>query len=322
MSNNLILASIGAAIGAAVLVVGLFVWFNRRRLDEERQLRERLGDLATGAVGRASDVSILRTDAVSTSIIDRLLSGRTVLSTIETDARASGLGWTAGQFLSFVIAGLMVGVLAAFFVDWTIAVALGLIGAVLPFIVVAQKKSARLKKIEEQLPDAVDMLVNSLRAGYSLQAGMNFVGTEMPAPVGPEFNRFYDEQRLGIDVRQALNSLTERLGTLDARMFVLAIMIQRETGGNLSEILGNISTVIRERINFRQQLDVLTAEAKLSAIVLTILPVVMFFVIRISNPDYLVPLTDTDIGKSMLLYGFVSLFVGYLVLRKMSSIEV
>ena len=322
MSSNLLVASIGAAIGAAVLILGLFVWFNRRRLEEERQLRDRLGDLATGALARGNDVSILRTDAVSKSVLDRMLAGKTVLATIEADARASGLGWTGGQFLSFVIAGLMAGVLSTFLLDWMSAVAIGLVGAALPFFIVSRKKATRLTKIEQQLPDAVDMLVNSLRAGYSLQAGMNFVGTEMPAPVGPEFSRFYDEQRLGIDVRQALNSLTDRLGTLDARMFVLAVMIQRETGGNLSEILGNIATVIRERITFRQQLDVLTSEAKLSAIVLTLLPVVMYFVIRLSNPTYLTPLTETDTGKLMLLYGFVSLTIGYLVLRKMSRIEV
>ena len=105
-------------------------------------------------------------------------------------------------------------------------------------------------------------------------------------------------------------------------MFVLAIVIQRETGGNLSEILGNISTVIRERINFRQQLDVLTAESKLSAVVLTLLPVVMYFVVRASNPTYPDPLTQTDTGKLLLLYGFVSLSIGFVVLRKMSAIEV
>ena len=105
-------------------------------------------------------------------------------------------------------------------------------------------------------------------------------------------------------------------------MFVLAMLIQRETGGNLAEILGNISTVIRERINFRAQLDVLTAESKLSAIVLTLLPVVMYFVIKVTNPDYMKPLTDSDIGKSLLLYAGISLMLGYLVLRKMSRIEV
>jgi tight adherence protein B len=323
MSGNSLYAALAAAIGVAVLVIGLFVWFSRRRLTAESTLRDRLDTLSTGASGRNTGaISILKQDEVSQSVLDRYLSGKDMIAKIEDDARRGGMRWTAGQFFGFVIAGIMLGVLSAFFVDSYLAVFIGLAGAVLPFFVLASKKARRVKMIEEQLPEAVDMLVNSLRAGYSLQAGMNFVGTELPAPLGPEFSRFYDEQRLGIDVRQALQSLTERLGTLDARMFVLAIIIQRETGGNLSEILGNIASVIRERINFRAQLDVLTAESKLSAVILTGLPVVLYFIIRLSNPSYLEPLTNTDTGKLMLLYAGISLAVGFVVLRKQSTIEV
>jgi tight adherence protein B len=325
MNTDVLLTALGVAIGAGVLIVGLFVFSNRRRLEDERALRDRLSGLASSGASRGEEsgsVSILRKTEVSDSYIDKLLSATPTTSVIERDARAAGLAWTTGQFAGFVLAGAMLGVLSAFFLDWTLAVAVGLIGVVTPFIVLASKKARRLRSLETQLPEAVDMLVNSLRAGYSLQAGMNFVGSELPAPIGPEFSRFYDEQRLGVDVRQALQSLTERLGTLDGRMFVLAIIIQRETGGNLSEILGNISSVIRERIMFREQLDVLTAESKLSAVLLTLLPVVMFFAIKIMNPDYMEPMTNTETGKAMLLGGAVSLAVGYVVLRKMSIIEV
>ena len=324
MDNGLILAALATAIGTAVLVAGLLLYFNRRKLTDEKALRNRLDDLAVGQQNRSSadSISILRKTVESKSVIDRLLSGRQIAAGLEEDTRLSGTGMSAGQLVGFALSGAMLGVLSAFFIDKFAAIAVGLAGAVAPFIVVANRTAARVRQIEEQLPDAVDMLVNSLRAGYSLQAGMHFVGTEMPAPVGVEFNRFYDEHRLGMDVRQALQGLTDRLGTLDGRMFVLAIIIQRETGGNLSEILGNIASVIRDRINFRGQLDVLTAEAKLSAVVLTFLPVVMYAVIRISNPEYMKPLTQTDTGKLMLLYAVVSLAIGYVVLRKMSKIEV
>jgi tight adherence protein B len=323
MSQGVLLVALGAGIAVAVLVIGLYIWFDRRRIADEQSLNARLGDLASGSLSRTTDAtSILRQTEVSKSILDKYLSGKQMLSIVETDTRQAGISWSTGEFAGYTLAGAMLGVVSALFLDPYVSVAIGIIGAIAPFAYVVNRKSARLKKIEEQLPEAVDMLVNSLRAGYSLQAGMRFVGGELPAPVGPEFNRFYDEQRLGMDVRQALQGLTDRLSTLDSRMFVLAILIQRETGGNLAEILGNISTVIRERINFRAQLDVLTAESKLSAIVLTALPVVMYFVIRASNPDYIKPLTETDVGKSMLLYAGVSLLIGYVVLRKMSQIEV
>jgi tight adherence protein B len=323
MSTSVLLVALGAALAVAVLVVGLYVWFDRRRIGEEQALNARLGELATGSISRKEDAtSILRQTDESRSILDRYLSGKQLLASVESDTRQAGIRWSIGEFAGFVLGGAMLGVLSAFFIDPYAAVAIGLVGAIAPFVFVANRKAARLKKIEEQLPEAIDMLVNSLRAGYSLQAGMRFVGAELPAPVGPDFSRFYDEQRLGMDVRQALQGLSDRLGTLDARMFVLAMLIQRETGGNLAEILGNISTVIRERINFRAQLDVLTAESKLSAVVLTLLPVAMYFVIKVTNPDYMKPLTETDVGKSMLLYAGISLLLGYLVLRKMSKIEV
>ena len=322
MSQSVLLVALGAGIAVAVLVVGLYVWFDRRRIGDEQALNARLGDLA-GSASRTTDAtSILRQTEVSNSILDKYLSGKQLMSAVERDTRQAGVNWSTGEFAGYTLAGAMLGVVSALFLDPYVAIAIGIIGTIAPFVFVLNRKAARLKKIEEQMPEAVDMLVNSLRAGYSLQAGMRFVGNELPAPVGPEFNRFYDEQRLGMDVRQALQGLTDRLSTLDARMFVLAIVIQRETGGNLAEILGNISTVIRERINFRAQLDVLTAESKLSAIVLTLLPVVMYFVIRASNPDYIKPLTETDVGKSMMLYAGVSLLIGYVVLRKMSQIEV
>ncbi len=320
LSSPLVIA-VFAGVAALVLVVGVYVFVNRRRLSSERMLRDRLGDLALSGT-RGPDVNILRGDEVSASILDRYLSGRNIAATIEEETRKSGLGWSAGQFFGFVILGLVAGLIASFFTDSMLAVGVGLVGSLMPFFIVNNRKKARLKKIEEQLPDAVDMLVNSLRAGYSLQAGMNFVGTEMPAPVGTEFSRFYDEQRLGMDVRQALQNLTDRLGTLDVRMVVLAILIQRETGGNLSEILGNISTVIRERINFRGQLDVMTSESKMSAIFLSVLPLILFAVIRVANPDYTSTLTNTEIGKYMLMYAAVSLTVGFVILRKMADIEV
>ena len=322
MQGSALLLAIGVGVASLALLVGLYLFLNRRRINADRALRERLGDFVTSGVRGGDSVSILRGDEQSASVLDRYLSGKTIAAAVEEETRRSGLGWSAGQFFGFVILGLTVGLLSSLFVDPLLAVGIGLAGAFAPLFIVRNRKAARLKKIEEQLPDAVDMLVNSLRAGYSLQAGMNFVGTEMPAPVGVEFSRFYDEQRLGMDVRQALQNLTERLGTLDVRMVVLAILIQRETGGNLSEILGNISTVIRERINFRAQLDVLTSESKMSAVMLSLLPLLLFAVVRFVNPSYMSTLTDPDVGRYMMASGAVSLVVGFIILRNMANIEV
>jgi tight adherence protein B len=302
------------------LVIGGYVWLNRRQIASASVLRDRLGDLGAAGAGVASAPILKQPETESR--LDRYLAGRSFASVVEEETRRSGIGWTPAQFASYVVAGVSVGSISAFWLPFAYALPLGVIGALMPFFMVARRRKQRERLIEEQLPDAVEMLVNSMKAGFSLQAGMNFVGMELPAPTGPEFARFYDEQRLGIDVKQALLSLQDRLGTLDARMLVLAILIQRETGGNLGEILGNISKVIRERINFRDHVGVLTAESKMSAVILSLLPVLLFFVIQFSNPEYIAELTNSSTGQLLLGYGAVSLTVGFALLMRMSRIEV
>jgi tight adherence protein B len=166
------------------------------------------------------------------------------------------------------------------------------------------------------------MLANALRAGYSLPASIGFVGSELPEPLGPEFVRFHDEQRLGIDTRQALGNLERRIGSLDGRLLVLAITVQRETGGNLAEVLSRIADLIRQRIAFREQVSVLTSEARASAKILAALPIGLFVILFIVSPSYAAELTGTASGRTMLAYGAASLAVGFVWLRKLSRIEV
>jgi tight adherence protein B len=183
-------------------------------------------------------------------------------------------------------------------------------------------RARRALRVERQLPDAVEMLANALRAGYSLPASIGFVGSELPEPLGPEFVRFHDEQRLGIDTRQALGNLERRIGSLDGRLLVLAITVQRETGGNLSEVLSRIADLIRQRIAFREQVGVLTSEARASAKILAALPIGLFLILMVVSPDYASELTGTPSGRAMLAYGATSLAVGFVWLRRLSRIEV
>jgi tight adherence protein B len=209
------------------------------------------------------------------------------------------------------------------FLGGALGVAVGTaLGGLLPIGLVRRQYSQRVKKYEEQLPEALDMLVNALKAGYSLQAAMEFVGNELPTPLGPEFGRFYDEQRLGVEVRTALLRLQERVGTYDIKMFVTALLIQRETGGNLSEVLGNIAVLMRERVAFRGQVDTLTAEPKASAKVLTALPIGVFLIVYLMNPGYMTPLMQTPTGHMLLAYAVASVVVGYVVLMRIAKIDI
>jgi tight adherence protein B len=201
-------------------------------------------------------------------------------------------------------------------------VVFGAIGAVLPFMWIKRRQRRRLEAFQAQLPDAIDMLVSAMKAGYSFQAAMNFIGQETPAPLGPEFARFYDEQRLGIDVRSALLSLQTRVDSMDLKMFVTAVLVQRESGGNLGEVLANISDIMRERFALEGELETLTAESRLSARILAALPVLVFLGMFALNPSFMRPMLQQTAGQAMLVLALVSVGLGYLVMVRISDIDV
>jgi tight adherence protein B len=166
------------------------------------------------------------------------------------------------------------------------------------------------------------MLVSAMKAGYSFQSAMTFIGEEVPDPLGPEFARFYEEQRLGMEVRIALVALQERTDSLDLRMFVTAILIQRETGGNLGEVLENISGLMRERAALKGEIETLTAESKLSARILGALPFVVFGAVNLLNPGFMRPLLETENGPRLLLMATTSVAIGYWMMMKIADIDI
>ena len=314
----------GVFLGTLLLIVGAFAFLNRRRLADDAAVRSRLfGDAGAGA--QAQTIAIFKSSqrASSLSILNSLLEGKNLTSVVQAQLDRAGASQTVGTFLlSMAVAATTLGYAGARFVSPAMGAVLAAVGALAPVMVLKVMQGKRYKKFEEQLPEAIDMLVNAMKAGYSLQAAMKFIGDELPQPLGPEFTRFYDEQRLGVDVRAALLNLQGRVETLDIKMFVTALLIQRETGGNLAEIMTNLSTLMRERAAIRGQIDVLTAEPKMSAVVLSALPILLFIVVNIMNPSYMEPLYTTQTGRFALAYGVASMVVGFLILRKLGHIEI
>jgi tight adherence protein B len=192
-----------------------------------------------------------------------------------------------------------------------------------PFLWLRWRQKKRIRDFEQQLPDAIDMLVSAMKAGYSFQAATQFIGEEMIPPLGPEFARFYEEQRLGVDVRTALISMQNRLESLDLKMFVTAVLIQRETGGNLGEVLSNLADLIRQRIAMRGQIQTLIAEPKLSARFLAVLPVLVFLVLSAMNPHFFDPMTAPgSLGRLVLTVSAISVVVGYMIMMKIADVDV
>jgi tight adherence protein B len=194
--------------------------------------------------------------------------------------------------------------------------------AFLPIVWLLFKRKRRLKKFAAQLPEALELIARALRAGHSLAAGFSLVANEMSDPIGGEFSRTFEEQNLGKPLEEALTDLTKRVPNLDLKFFATAIILQRQTGGDLAEILDKIGHLIRERFKIWGQVQALTGEGRLSGIVLLALPPALFVVVYRMNPDYLKLLFTDPLGKKMLVGGIVTQLLGALLIRKIVNIRV
>ncbi|MFN8580503.1 MAG: type II secretion system F family protein [Gemmatimonadaceae bacterium] len=277
------------------------------------------------SITSASARAILRPESVSDlPWFDRLLSGRGVTARVAQKLQLAGQSITPGSFFLRVALAAASGLLLSRMVSGTMAgsVLFTLLGAMVPVVLLHLAIQRRVNAFQEQLPDAIDMMVSSMKAGYSFQAAMKFIGEEIPAPLGPEFGRFYEEQRLGLDVRTALLSLQERVDSLDLRMLVTAILIQRETGGNLGEVLEKISSLMRERSALKGEIETLTAESKLSARILGALPFVVFGAVNLLNPGFMRPMLETTAGPWVMAAATLSVLIGYWLMMRLADIDI
>lgn len=207
-----------------------------------------------------------------------------------------------------------------------ISIALGpvlaIVFGVLPLVWLIMRRRRRMRKFGAQLPDALELISRALRAGHSLAAGMDLVREEMAAPISIEFGRVFEEQNLGIPLDEALRSMIDRMPNLDLKFFVTAVVLQKQTGGDLAEILDKIGHLIRERFKIWGQVQALTGEGRLSGIVLLALPPLLFLAVYYLNPDYSMMLFRDPMGQQMLAGAVVLQIVGALVIKKIVSIKV
>ncbi len=207
-------------------------------------------------------------------------------------------------------------------VKWFLAPFAGVFLFMTPWVWLWWKRRSRLKAFSCQLSDALELVARALRAGHSLAAGMHVVAEEMPSPIADEFGRVYEEQNLGIPIEEALKSMCERVPNLDLRFFVTSVLIQRQTGGDLSEILDKIGYVIRERFRILGQVQALTAEGRLSGVILIALPFGIFIMMLYIKPDYVEKLWTHELGIQMSVFALVAQLVGALVIKKIVNIKV
>jgi tight adherence protein B len=256
--------------------------------------------------------------------VDRVLGRTTQGSGLARWIDQSGmtLSLSGVLLIAFGLAGLFA-LIAGVVVRSTWALPVGAaIGFAIPFAFLSVKRTRRMRAFEEQFPEGLDLIARALKAGHAFATGLKMVADEMPEPVGPEFRKTFDEQNFGLPLKDALDNLTFRVPLLDVRFFATAVLIQRETGGNLSEILENLGHVVRERFKILRQVRVYTAHGRFTGYVLLALPAVLCTALAFINPDHMNLLFRERMGQMMLGGALVLQTCGYLWIKQVIKIEV
>jgi tight adherence protein B len=247
-----------------------------------------------------------------------------VTSRLQTIVEQANLRWTASQVLVNLTVAASIALAGLTLLGVPLLAGIGVAAAVyvLPLFYLIHRRRQRLAKMVQQLPDVFELLSQALRAGHSLASGMQLVANELPDPAGTEFARVFQEQNLGLKIEDALANLAERMDMLDVRFFVTAVLIQRQTGGDLAEVLDKISSVIRERIKLHGTVKALTAEGRLSGYVLLALPVVVFAAMLKINYEYAMVLVNHPTGQMMAMFAIVMQLMGWMMIKKIVNIKI
>ncbi|MEX3931192.1 type II secretion system F family protein [Paraburkholderia phymatum] len=308
-----------------LLIEAGYLWWQSRHSSEAKRLENRIRMMSASGHGNEKAVSILKQRELSTSpLLTKLLLRMPRIQTMDRWLVQSGLDWSMGKLLTYtVLPPLVVWIAgsAIYVPQLPLLAAILIAGMIAPFRV-NRAKAKRMKQIEQQLPEAADMIGRSLRAGHSFSTALGMVGDEMPEPIGSEFRTTFGQINFGVSLNDALGGLANRIPISDLRYFVIAVLIQRESGGNLAEILGNISQIIRARLALLGKVRVLSAEGRLSAWVLGALPFVVAFVISIMNPGFLRILWTDPTGIELVGVALVMMVFGVIWMRKVIRIHV
>jgi tight adherence protein B len=294
----------------------------RRRLD--KRISDEMGGLVAAQTGEKVDGLIKTQSSGALPGLDRMVAGTARGSALGRWIAQSGMRVSISSVLAFTVllAALLATIALMFTNIWWILLGAGLVGGLIPFGVVRSRRKSRLKKFEEYFPEALDLMARAVRAGHAFNTGVKMVADEMGEPVGPEFRKIFDEQNFGLSVADALDNLSERIPILDVRFFVTAVLIQRETGGNLSEILENLAFVVRERFKILRQVRVYTAHGRFTGYVLLGLPAVLAIALMFINPDHMNLLFKEPLGQTLLMVAIGLQVAGYFWISRIVKIEV
>ena len=295
-----------------------------QRKSQARVLRDRLS--ATQKPGEAPvDIALLRDEMLSRiPAFDTLLRRSERVSVLQKMLSQGEVNVRAGNFLIFCVAAAVVFAVIAMVAGGNMLFGwAGLVlGFFIPYAYASHRRAKRFQRFEEKFPEAIDTLARAVRAGHAFTTALELIANEVSEPVAGEFRQLFEEQKFGLPVRDALINLADRIPLVDVKFFVTAVMLQRETGGNLAEILDNLSYVIRERFKILRQVRVHTAQGRLTMVLLMALPPTIVVVMLVLNPGFIQPLFSDPLGHALIVGGITLQTLGYFVIRRIIRIQV
>jgi tight adherence protein B len=312
-------------VGVAVVSFGLVMLLTRQSRTEKR-LQERLEGIgAQPEIVSDQPLDLLKRIRYSDiPFFDSLFRSYGFTRQLQALIVQANSQWTVGRLLAgtlliFVvvlwISGIWVPMLA-------IRVVVAILLSAVPYVVIRFQRDKRFKKFDSVLPEAIDLMSRGLRAGHSVSSVIEIVSKEIPAPVGPEFRKAFEQQNFGLPFRESLEDLAARVPLADLQFIVTAILVQKESGGNLAEVLDKAGVVVRERLRLKGELAIYTAQGRLTGWILGLLPFIMFILISLVNPGYTSILTHDPLGQKMILGGLALMALGFYVIRRIVDIKV
>jgi tight adherence protein B len=314
----------------AFLVVAVAAFAGLSLLDQRsaraRLIKERLAEERKGPERAADeDLALVRDEQLSQiPALDSLLRSSAQVSAVQKTLAQAGIPMRAGNFIALSGLAGIGATIVAYVLSKRVEIAwvAMLVGFLLPYSYASFKRTKRFARFDELFPEAIDTLARAVRAGHAFTTALEMITNEVGEPIASEFRQLYEEQKFGMPVRDALMNLADRVPSVDVKFFVTAVMLQRETGGNLAEILDNLSYVIRERFKIQRQVRVYTAQGRLTMALLMGMPPIIVTVMMLLNPGFIRPLFSDPIGHTLLVAGITLQTVGYFVIRRIIRIQV
>lgn len=325
VGDTLVTLTVLIFVTVLMIIEGLYMLWRSYKGPEARKIEKRLQALSAGADHTAQARLVKDRMLSDAPWMQRFLLKLPRARSLDRFILQAGLEWTVSHvLLASALCGVLAFGAAASLANQPVLLALlaGAAGAAVPLLYLHHRRQRRLAHLERQLPDALDLVTRALRAGHSFASSVQMIGEEMSEPIAGEFRMVADEVNFGVSLQQALTNLSERVPLTDLRYFVVSVLIQRDSGGNLTEVLGNLSRLIRDRLKLLARVRVLSSEGRLSAWILGLMPFALAALMNIFNPEFMSPLWTDPIGLTVVKYMLAMMLVGVVLLRKIVKIRV